>query len=34
MVWKSLIPLLVTMILYSSFSMWLIAQPMEMRTGM
>ncbi len=31
---RSLIPLLVTMILYSCFSVWLIAQPMEMRTGM
>jgi hypothetical protein len=30
----SLIPLLCTMVLYSSFSVWLIAQPMEMRTGM
>lgn len=30
----SLIPLLFTMILYSSFSVWLISQPMEMRTGM
>jgi hypothetical protein len=30
----SLIPLLITMVFYSSFSVWLIAQPMEMRTGM
>jgi uncharacterized membrane protein len=30
----SLVPLLLTMILYSCFSVWLIAQPMEMRTGM
>ncbi len=33
-IFKSLIPLLVTMILYSGFSVWLVAQPMEMRTGM
>ncbi len=33
-VFRSLIPLLLTMILYSAFSIWLIAQPMEMRTGM
>lgn len=33
-IFKSLIPLLITMILYSAFSVWLIAQPMEMRTGM
>ena len=31
---RALIPLLMTMILYSSFSVWLIAQPMEMRSGM
>ena len=31
---RSLVPLIVTMILYSSFSVWLIAQPMEMRSGM
>jgi hypothetical protein len=31
---KGLIPLIVTMIFYSAFSVWLIAQPMEMRTGM
>jgi len=31
---KSLIPLIITMILYSGFSIWLISQPMEMRTGM
>ena len=31
---KSLIPQLIVMIFYSSFSIWLIAQPMEMRTGM
>ena len=29
-----LIPLIFTMILYSAFSVWLIAQPMEMRSGM
>jgi ferredoxin len=29
----SLIPLLATMILYSCFSVWLIAQPMDMRTS-
>jgi hypothetical protein len=34
MAMKSLLPLLFTMILYSGFSVWLIAQPMEMRTGM
>ena len=33
-VFRSLIPLLLTMVLYSAFSVWLIAQPMEMRTGM
>ena len=31
---RAMIPLLLTMILYSCFSIWLIAQPMEMRTGM
>lgn len=31
---RSLVPLLLTMILYSSYSVWLIAQPMEMRSGM
>ncbi|WDE96252.1 hypothetical protein PQO03_11090 [Lentisphaera profundi] len=31
---RCLIPQLIVMILYSSFSIWLIAQPMEMRTGM
>jgi polyferredoxin len=31
---RGLVPLIVTMILYSSFSVWLIAQPMEMRSGM
>lgn len=31
---RSLAPLIVTMILYSGFSVWLIAQPMEMRSGM
>lgn len=31
---RAMIPLLVTMILYSCFSIWLIAQPMEMRSGM
>ena len=34
MAMRGLIPLLITMILYSSFSVWLIAQPMEMRSGM
>ena len=29
-----LIPLLATMVAYSAFSVWLIAQPMEMRSGM
>ena len=33
-VFMSLIPLLITMILYSAFSMWLIMQPMDMRSGM
>lgn len=33
-VMRGLTPLLLTMILYSSFSVWLIAQPMEMRSGM
>ncbi len=31
---KSLIPMIITMILYSGFSLWLISQPMEMRSGM
>ncbi len=31
---RGLIPLILTMILYSSFSVWLIAQPMTMRSGM
>ncbi len=31
---RCLVPLLATMVLYSSFSIWLIAQPMEMRSGM
>lgn len=31
---RALIPLLITMVLYSGFSIWLIAQPMEMRSGM
>jgi polyferredoxin len=31
---RVLVPLLVTMVLYSSFSVWLVAQPMDMRTGM
>jgi hypothetical protein len=31
---RSLIPLLVTMVLYSAFSVWLVAQPMKMRSGM
>ena len=31
---RSLIPLIFTMIVYSGFSVWLIAQPMEMRSGM
>jgi polyferredoxin len=30
---RSLIPLLFTMILYSCFSVWLISQPMDMRTS-
>ena len=33
-IFLSLIPLLLTMILYSAFSMWLIMQPMDMRSGM
>ena len=33
-VFLGLIPLLITMILYSAFSMWLIMQPMDMRSGM
>lgn len=31
---KALIPLILVMILYSGFSIWLITQPMEMRSGM
>ncbi len=31
---RGLAPLIVTMILYSGFSVWLIAQPMTMRSGM
>lgn len=31
---RCLVPLLATMVLYSAFSVWLIAQPMEMRSGM
>jgi len=31
---RALAPLIGTMVLYSSFSVWLIAQPMAMRTGM
>jgi polyferredoxin len=31
---RSLVPLIATMIIYSGFSVWLIAQPMEMRSGM
>ena len=31
---RALVPLLATMVFYSSFSVWLIAQPMEMRSGM
>jgi polyferredoxin len=31
---KSLIPLIATMVLYSSFSVWLVMQPMELRSGM
>lgn len=31
---RSLVPLILTMILYSAFSVWLITQPMEMRSGM
>lgn len=33
-VFKSLVPLLATMILYSSFSVWLVMQPMDMRSAM
>ena len=29
----ALLPLLLTMILYSCFSVWLITQPMDMRTS-
>ena len=31
---QALTPLLVMMVFYSSFSVWLISQPMDMRTGM
>ena len=31
---KGLIPFIITMVLYSGFSIWLISQPMEMRSGM
>ena len=31
---RSLIPLMVMMVIYSAFSVWLIAQPMVMRSGM
>ena len=31
---RSLVPLIVTMIIFSAISVWLIAQPMEMRSGM
>jgi len=31
---RGLVPLLGTMVLYSCFSVWLISQPMDMRTGM
>ena len=31
---RSLIPLIVTMVVYSGVSVWLISQPMEMRMGM
>lgn len=31
---RGLIPLIATMVLYSSLSVWLIAQPMVMRTRM
>lgn len=31
---RSQVPMLVLMILYSTFSLWLVAQPMEMRTAM
>jgi polyferredoxin len=34
MIFRSLIPLIVVMILYSSCSIWLVMQPMEMRSGM
>ena len=33
-IFLALLPLLITMILYSAFSMWLIMQPMDMRSGM
>ena len=34
LVLRSLVPLMAMMVLYSAFSVWLIAQPMVMRTGM
>ena len=34
LVLRSLVPLMAMMVLYSGFSVWLIAQPMVMRTGM
>jgi ferredoxin len=34
MIFWGLLPLIVMMVLYSAFSVWLVAQPMEMRTGM
>ena len=33
-IWRSQLPQLATMVLYSCFSIWLIVQPMEMRSGM
>jgi len=33
-IFRSLIPLIIVMILYSSFSIWLVMQPMEMRSSM
>ncbi|GAB4300568.1 MAG: 4Fe-4S binding protein [Myxococcota bacterium] len=33
-VWLAQIPMLIVMILFSLYSLWLIHQPMEMRTGM
>ena len=32
--WRGLLPFIALMVLFSSFSLWLIAQPMEMRSGM